>query len=211
MTRHVHFSNEQTRALAMGLAVDPNTHLAYYVSAAGPKSTLKSLRGGLLAASSRSTPVTSAGHWTPRKFAAYTEEGTTEAWEQLPRTHNCHYVLASDSPALVVVTPTEEQWAELAATGDPIGALEAPDLRREMLAAQREDTLTRFAQQLNAVIDDPVLPEWSDALWSAARTAEDALIGLTTAGDCLAAVQINREYDWEALLDELIDTDAIEL
>lgn len=210
MSRHVYFSNEQTRVLAMGLAVDPDGR-AYYVSAAGPKSALTSLRGGLLSASSRSRPVTSAGRWTFKRFAFYTEEGITEAWEPLPQTHNCHYVLASDSPALLVVTPTEEQWHELAATGDPLGALEDPARRREMLLEQREETLARFTQQLNAVIDDPVLPEWSDALWSAARTADTAVVTLTTAGDCLAAVYVDRNYEWSALIDELIAEDAIDL
>ena len=177
-----YINNMQTTVQALGLAVQSN--IVYYLSAAGPGTSCKSVWSSLVA----------PRHTIDCRPWGYDLSGSGNlqtVYQGLPNSNYQH-----------LVSMYRESHFLIAA--DPKGALYYDDLeidhvqQRERLLNQHLPTvITRFVSYLTAFTNVPVVAEWGEQLWEIGLNS-GGIQALEAYGDCLGAWLINKEYNWLA-------------
>lgn len=177
-----YINNMQTTVQALGLAVQG--YVVYYLSAAGPGTSCKSVWSSLVA----------PRHTIDCRPWGYDLTGSGNlqtVYQGLPNSNYQH-----------LVSMYRESHFLIAA--DPKGALYYDDLEidhvqeRERLLSQHLPTvINRFVSYLTAFTNVPVVAEWGEQLWQIGLSS-GGIQALEAYGDCLGAWLINKEYDWLA-------------
>ena len=177
-----YINNMQTTVQALGLAVQGN--VVYYLSAAGPGTSCKSVWSSLVA----------PRHTIDCRPWGYDLSGSGNlqtVYQGLPNSNYQHMV-------------NMYREAHFLVAADPKGALFYDDLeiehvqeRERLLALQLPSVMTRFVSYLTAYTNVPVVAEWGAQLWEIGLSS-GGIQTLETYGDCLGAWLINKEYDWLA-------------
>ena len=189
------FNNLHTRTQALGLAMTEEG-LVFYCSTAGPGVAVKSIWSSLVANNSRIY----AQEWTDAELVGMNP--VRVLYQPLPQSHYQHMVaLHAGGRLLLAVEPEAALWwdAHDISHSEQRDALLAPHLPR--MAQQ-------FTDYLNAETDIPVLPEWSQTLWDAVL-AEAGIMPLVTYGDCIGAWLIDDDFDWLALVQDVLAGGAV--
>ena len=191
------FSNREAQVEALGLGMIDGE--AVYVSAAGPKTALKSLWASLIA-SKAAKSYCRPWHWHPFKFRGKPRQ----FWAPLPSTAWTHVVFVSPDPDLLLAV-------------DPRGALLTALYRggsgdyQGLLADQMAGVQRRFVARLRQVATAPILDEWGPTLWKAARAGrsvtgktEFGLLTVSAWGDCLDGAIVNAAFPWAEVVGALV-------
>ena len=181
------FTNKHTKVIALGLAVDEVEHKLYYGSMCGPAVSCKSLWAGICADKAQNTYVTG---WYYANFNGQPPIKTVN--QSLPGSSFVHLICLSQCNNLILAI--EPSAAAVTASAERIALLE-----------QHQPTVwAKFTAILNQQTTVPVLPAWSATLWDRAMASTGAINTLNSYGDCVGAWTINLEFDWLALLSELL-------
>ena len=188
-----YINNLQTTVQALGLAVHGS--VVYYLSAAGPGTSCKSIWSSLVA----------PRHTIDCRPWGYDLSGSGNlqtVYQGLPNSNYQH-----------LVSMYRESHFLIAA--DPKGALYYDDLEidhvqeRERLLNQHLPTvITRFVSYLTAYTSVPVVTEWGEQLWQIGLSGGGIQV-LDAYGDCLGAWLLNKEYDWLAAVQAALTSGQI--
>lgn len=188
-----YINNMQTTVQALGLAVQGS--IVYYLSAAGPGTSCKSVWSSLVA----------PRHTIDCRPWGYDLSGSGNlqtVYQGLPNSNYQH-----------LVTMYRESHFLIAA--DPKGALYYDDLeidhvqeRERLLNQHLPAVITRFVSYLTAFTNVPVVAEWGEQLWQIGLSS-GGIQALEAYGDCIGAWLINKEYDWLAAVQAALTSGQI--
>lgn len=199
------FYNKQVQVRAYGLAVDPDRHEAYYLSAAGSKNAIRSLWATANLPNDQAPQLAVTG-WYAGKFTGNNRFfPLKQFWARLPGTSLQHGVLETTDPSVIFLV--DPQGARYADSFDPAHLEVRRTLRvRKLPMAQRK--LIGFLQRETEV---PVLPEWGEMLWEAAVKQPGALLDLQAFGDCVGAWRISRTFGWLAFVQQMLARNQLDI
>lgn len=172
--RDITFNNGQYQTKAMGLAIDDNTHTAYYVSMAAPQTALESVKASLV-----TRKGTTARGWHSSGFRLMTP--TVSVKRAMANTPENHYLIKSLQPGLVLID-------------DPTAANLGYYDRLDRENTHREQILLQLTRAINQVTKVPWPYEWTQSLLE--RKPYNAWNKLTCYGDALVAYLVNPNYRW---------------
>lgn len=189
-----YINNMQTTVQALGLAVYEDK--VYYISAAGPGTSCKSVWSSLVAPK----------HSIDCRPWGYDLSGAGNLktiYQSLPNSNYQHMVSLYRLPRLLIAT-------------DPKGAIYYDDLeidhlqeRERLSQTHLPEIINRFVHYLSNYTNVPVMPEWGDALWQSGLAA-GGIEPLESYGDCIGAWLIDPEYDWLQTVQRLLAAKAID-
>ncbi len=204
--RHPQFYNSfhngrQATATALGLAACGRT--AVYMSTVGHANAVQALWAAAVQRSS--------GVWVTN-FSIYTRMTLDNGGQRkkfttgIPNTSYVHGVFVVDAPNIVIVTDPRATHLD--------GFYEEErKMRKELLKEHREQFYKDFIAALASMpsVEVPVLPEWGEPLWTALSRNRHVwscsdwapISTFETYGDCLFAIEINPEADWNSIIVEL--------
>lgn len=188
-----YINNMQTTVQALGMAVHEDR--VYYISAAGPGTSCKSVWSSLVAPK----------HTIDCRPWGYDLSGAGNLktiYQSLPNSNYQHMISLSRLPRCLIATA-------------PQGAIYYDDLeidhlqeRERLLQAYIPEIINRFVHYLSNHTNVPVMPKWGEALWQSGSAA-GGIEPLESYGDCIGAWLIDPEYDWLQLVQHLLTQKAI--
>jgi len=188
-----YINNMQTTVQALGLAVQGN--VVYYLSAAGPGTSCKSVWSSLVA----------PRHTIDCRPWGYDLSGSGNlqtVYQGLPNSNYQHMV-------------NMYREAHFLIAADPKGALFYDDLeiehlqeRERLLGLHLPSVITQFVSYLTAYTNVPVVAAWGEPLWAIGLRG-DGIQALDAYGDCLGAWLINPAYDWLAAVQKALQCGEI--
>lgn len=190
-----YFNNLHTRVMALGLAVANST--VFYLSTAGPGTSVKSIWGTLV--SSKGT--LDAGEWGSDLSGAPKMQTEYKALSGSNFQHMVSFVRGDHF--LVVADPQAAQFYRQ----EEIDHVEG---RKKLLTEHMHSVYDTFIARLNVQTDVPLLPGWACPLWEAGLS-EGAIIPLETYGDCLGAWQLSDTFAWLPVVERLLGQGSIHI
>ena len=179
----VFFNNGQSTAKAMGLAVDANKHIAYYVSLAAAGTTAESIWATLVSNAKRRSVI--ARGWHSPAFSM--DAPTTRVVKALPNTAEQHYLIKSENPALVLID-------------DPGAAGLGRYDRLDRIKQHRDLICYLLTEAINAVTKAAWPPEWTPIILD--NPPYNAWTKLECYGDALVGYVINPDFEWMGHIQE---------
>ncbi len=188
-----YINNMQTTVQALGLAVHQDK--VYYVSAAGPGTSCKSVWSSLVAPKHK----IDCRPWGYDLSGA----GTLQTiYQSLPNSNYQHMVSMYRQPQFLIAA-------------DPKGALFYDDLeidhvqeRERLLQTHLPGVIRHFVNYLSNHTNVPVVPQWGTALWQSGL-ADGGIEQLESYGDCIGAWLLDPEYDWLNTVQHLLTLQEI--
>lgn len=188
-----YINNMQTTVQALGLAVHEDK--VYYISAAGPGTSCKSVWSSLVAPK----------HTIDCRPWGYDLSGAGNLktiYQSLPNSNYQHMVSLYRLPRFLIAA-------------HPQGAVFYDDLeidhlqkREHLLKTQLPEIINRFVHYLTNHTNVPVVSQWGEALWQSGL-ADGGIQQMESYGDCIGAWLINSEYNWLQAVQNLLANKAI--
>ncbi len=201
-------SYRQATAAALGLAACGRE--AVYMSVAGHANAVQSLWA---AAVQRRSGVWTTGFAFYFKVSLMQNVPRRKFTARIPNSSYVHGVFVADAPNIILVT-------------DPRGARldgyfsQERKQRRELLKEHKGQFHRDFIATLASMpsVEVPLLPEWGEPLWTALSRGGfvascDPTSPISTFeayGDCLFAVALNPDADWNSFVVRLLDEGVLQ-
>jgi len=182
-------SNSQVRLAVTGFAYEDNASL-HYLGVVGYKTSIESLRATLIQAK----PFYMEENGTP--VSLYPLPKYEQVWQPMSE-YSCHHSAFIAHQALPGKwTPDDNTISLLVFRGTDGAENPGAEIKRQ------------FISRLNEALEIPIVPEWADTLWDAAKLTR-FVRKMTVGGDCIAGVIINLNADWNHLVETLLEEGKI--
>ena len=187
--KHVYIYNAQVQAHAIGLAWDPESNIAFYLSAAGSKNALRSLWTSMLVRDKHEPELKMYNGWTEQNAFKGPSGGVHQNMVALKNTALWHGVFFDRNPYFLFIEDHEGAYHP---DGNDLDDLEIRfNLQQKHLPLIQQHLVRR----INDLSDIPVDPTWGAELWQIGIEHE-ILRPLECHGDCVGAWLIDSTANW---------------
>jgi len=183
-------SNKQIRLAVTGYAYEDGTRTIHYLGVVGYKTSIESLRATLLQA--KPFILEDAGH----PEGLYPLPKYEQVWQAMAEYSSHHSVFIAHQALPGKWTPEDNTISLLVFHGTEGAENPGAEIKRQ------------FISRLNEALEIPIVPEWADALWDAAKLTR-FVRKMTVGGDCLAGILVNLNADWNHLVETLLEEGKI--
>ncbi|NSW52981.1 MAG: hypothetical protein HPY85_10790 [Anaerolineae bacterium] len=181
--------NGQVRLAVTGYAYEDNSFL-HYLGVVGHKTGIESLRATMV----QGKPFYMEVNGSPVSF--YPLPKYEQVWQPMPEYSSHHSAFIAHQALPGKWTPDDNTISLLVFRGTDGAENPAAEIKRQ------------FISRLNEALEIPIVPEWADALWEAAKLTR-FVRKLTVGGDCIAGILINLNADWNHLVETLLEEGKI--
>ena len=187
--KHIYVYNAQVQAHAIGLAWDPESDVAFYLSAAGSKNALRSIWTSMLVRDNKDPELKMHNGWTDQNAFKGPSSGVHQNMVGLKNTALWHGVFFDRSPYFLFIEDAE--GAYYPDSNDP----DHFDVRYELQQKHLPEVQKHLVRRINDWSNIPVDPSWGAELWQVGID-HDILKPLECHGDCVGAWLIDSTANW---------------
>ena len=186
---HVYVYNAQVQAHAVGLAWDPESDVAFYLSIAGSKNALRSLWTSMLVRDKQEPELKMYNGWTGNNTFKGPSSGVHQNMVALKNTAFWHAVYFDRNPYFLFI---EDHAGAYVPDGNDLDHIET---RYELQQKHMPTVHQHLVRRINDLSDIPVDPAWGADLWQIG-IEHDILKPLECHGDCVGAWLIDATGNW---------------
>jgi len=187
--KHVYIYNSHVQAHAIGLAWDPESNIAFYLSTAGSKNALRSLWTSMLVRDKQDPELKMYQGWTEQNAFKGPSSGVHQSMVALKNTALWHAVFFDRNPYFLFMEDHEGAYHP---DGNDLDDLEIRfNLQQKHLPLIQQHLVRR----INDLSNIPVDPTWGAELWQIGIEHE-ILKPLECHGDCVGAWLIDSTANW---------------
>lgn len=173
-----------------GYAFDPDNQTLVYFGCVGYKTSIESIRATLITGK----PL-SLNHPGENDGMVLPGDHYDHIWQAMPE-YTSHHACFVTRTALPGKWESEDEFGYL--------------LVFHGSTHPKEDLQHLFIERLIETLEVPVLEEWAEALWDAAKQFH-FLSQIETSGDCIAGARLVLKADWKGLIEKLLQESGIQL